>query len=219
MNEPYPISLILKDRRVAVIGGGEVAERKIMSLLDTGAKITVIAPEVTNTIKSLAEEKRLCLKQRDFAESDGEGSFLVFVATNSNKLNRKVSRMARGKGFWVNCVDVPEECDFYVPSFFRRGSLTLAVSTAGKIPALAKKVNRELQRAFGEVFAEYVDLLAKVRENIIKERSFDSQKKKELLEALMGSRLLDLLKEGKRQEALTVIRDFLKENFIKELKV
>ena len=160
MNEPYPINLILKNKQVTVIGGGKVAERKITSLIDTGAKITVIAPEATEKIKSLAEGKRLVFKQKNFSDDDIEGSFLVFVSTDSNEVNHRVSRVAREKGILVNCVDTPEECAFFVPSFFRRGSLTLAVSTGGKIPALAKKISRELQISYGEVFAEYVDLIA-----------------------------------------------------------
>ncbi|MBW1679461.1 MAG: bifunctional precorrin-2 dehydrogenase/sirohydrochlorin ferrochelatase, partial [Deltaproteobacteria bacterium] len=201
MNEPYPINLILKNKPVTVIGGGEVAERKITSLIDTGAKITVVAPEATEKIKSLAEGKRLVFKQKNFSDDDIEGSFLVFVSTDSNEVNHRVSRVAREKGVLVNCVDTPEECDFFVPSFFRRGSLALAVSTGGKIPALAKKISRELQISYGEVFAEYVDLLAAAREKIKKEVSLNSQQRKELIENLIDSNLLELLKQGKKQEA------------------
>jgi precorrin-2 dehydrogenase/sirohydrochlorin ferrochelatase len=209
VNEPYPIILILKNKPVTVIGGGKVAERKITSLIDTGARITVVAPEATEKIKSLAEGKRLVFKQKNFSDDDIEGNFLVFVSTDSNEVNHRVSRVAREKGVLVNCVDTPEECDFFVPSFFRRGSLTLAVSTGGKIPALAKKISRELQISYGEVFAEYVGLLAEAREKIKKEVSLNSQQKNDLITKLINSNLLELLKQGKKKEALIFIRDFL----------
>jgi precorrin-2 dehydrogenase/sirohydrochlorin ferrochelatase len=212
MNELYPIFLILKDRPVAVIGGGKVAERKIMSLLDTGAKITVIAPEVTEKIKSLVEQKRLFYQPRSFIEEDIEEKFMVFISTDSAEVNRRISRLARKKGILVNCVDTPEECDFFVPSFFRRGSLTFALSTGGKIPALAKKIRGELQLSYGEVFAEYIELLAEARKKIIKECPLKSKKKKELMEKLMNSNLLALLKAGKKDEAIKFIRDFLQKN-------
>jgi len=212
MNELYPIFLILKDRPVAVIGGGKVAERKIMSLLDTGAKITVIAPEVTEKIKSLADQKRLFYQPRNFIEEDIEGKFMVFISTDSAEVNRRISRLAREKGILVNCVDTPEACVFFVPSFFRRGSLTFALSTGGKIPALAKKIRRELQLSYGEVFAEYLELLAEARKKIIKEFPLESKKKKELIEKLLNSNLLALLKAGKKDEAIRFIKDFLQKN-------
>jgi len=212
MNRPYPINLILKEKPVAVIGGGEVAERKIKSLLDTGAKITVIAPEVTENIRLLADQKRVLLKQRHFADYDIEGKFLVFVSTDSDKANRRASRLAKEKGILVNCVDTPEECDFFAPSFFRRGSLTFAVSTGGKIPVLAKKIKNEIQLSYTEVFAEYVDLLATVREKIIKENYLNPQEKKKLLKTLIDSDLLSLLRKGKKIEASRFIRNFLRKN-------
>ena len=183
-----------------------------MSLLDTGAKITVIAPEVTEKIKSLADQKRLFYQPRNFIEEDIEGKFMVFISTDSAEVNRRISRLAREKGILVNCVDTPEACVFFVPSFFRSGSLTFALSTGGKIPALAKKIRRELQLSYGEVFAEYLELLAEARKKIIKEFPLESKKKKELIEKLLNSNLLALLKAGKKDEAIRFIKDFLQEN-------
>jgi len=216
VNEPYLISVLLQNRRVAVIGGGNVAERKIMSLLDTGAKVTVIAPEVTEKIKSLANEGKLSLKQRDFIDGDIERNFFVIVSTDSDEVNRRISRLAREKGVLVNCVDTPEECDFFVPSFFRRGSLTLAISTGGKIPALAKKIRRELQILYGKEFAAYIDSLAEARGKIIKDSILNAQQKRELIEKLLESNLLSLLKEGKKNEATKFIRDFLQQNLYRK---
>jgi siroheme synthase, N-terminal domain len=212
MIEPYPLSLLLNNRAVAVIGGGGIAERKVLSLLDTGAKITVIAPKATKKIKSLAAKKKVVLKLRNFVHDDLKGKLLIFAATNLDEVNKQVSRLARKKGILVNCVDDPKECDFFVPSFFRRGSLLLTVSTGGKIPALAKKIRRDIELSYGALFAEYVTLLAKARGAIYRKASLSFQKKRDLIEKLVESNILPLLKAGKKKEASKIIQEFLQKN-------
>jgi len=212
MKEPYPIYLVLKDKPIAVIGGGKVAERKIIGLLDTGAKITVIAPKVTHRIRSLACEGKLRLEQRAMIKSDLVGKAVVFVATDSDEGNRRFSSLARESGALVNCVDTPEACDFFVPSSFRRGSLSFAISTGGRIPALAKRMREKLQGIFGEEYAEYVELLAMGRKRIIEQPPKGYRNKKELIEQLIDIDLLPLLKEGKKMEALDLVEDVLRQN-------
>jgi len=210
MIEPYPLNLLLNNRAVAVIGGGGVAERKVLSLLDTGAKITVIAPKASKKIKSLAAKKRVVLNLRDFVHDDLKGKLLIFAATNSDEVNKHVAHAARKKGILVNCVDDPKACDFFVPSFFRRGSFVLAISTGGKVPALSKKIRRDIELSYGAIFAEYVKLLARARGIVYRKASLSFQKKRDLIEKLIESNVLFLLKEGKRKEAAKFIQEFLK---------
>ena len=210
MIEPYPLNILLKNKAIAVIGGGKIAERKILGLLDTGAIIRVVAPKATKKIKSLAAKKKVVLNLRDFVHDDLNGNLLIFAATNSDEVNKQVARSARKRGILVNCVDNPKECDFFVPSFFRRGSFLLAISTGGKIPALSKKIRRDIERSYGALFAEYVTLLAKVREKIYQKPSLSFQQKKDLIEKLIEINILSLLKEGKKKEASKVIQSFLK---------
>lgn len=212
MKEPYPIYLVLKDKSVAVIGGGKIAERKIIGLLDTGATITVIAPGVTKRIRALVREGRIQLELRNMIESDLDGKPVVFAATDSDEINRCVCSLARERGALVNCVDTPEECDFFVPSFFRRGSLSFAISTGGKVPGLAKKIRKKLQRIFGEEYAAYVELLAMGRERIMKANPNCYHKKKQLIEKLIDADLLSLLRDGKQREALGLVEDVLQQN-------
>jgi len=212
MIEPYPLSLLLNNRAVAVIGGGGIAERKVLRLLDTGAKITVIAPKATKKIKSLAAKKKVVLKLRNFVHYYLKGKLLIFAATNSDEVNKQVSRLARKKGILVNCVDDPKECDFFVPSFFRRGSLLLAVSTGGKIPALAKKIRRDIELSYGALFAEYVKLLAKARGAIYRKAPLSFQKKRDLIEKMIESNILSLLKKGKKKKVSKIIQEFLQKN-------
>ena len=212
MTEPYSINIILKNRPVAVIGGGKVAERKILGLLDTGARITVIAPAVTGKIKTWAGQKKVILKAKDFEEKDLKGKTLVFAATDSDEVNKQVARRARKQGVLVNCVDKPKECDFFVPSFFRRGSLLVTVSTGGKVPALAKGVRGEIEVSFDEVFADYVEMLSQARESIYQNSALDTKKKMEVIEKLLESKLLSLLKKGKKREAKKFLKEFLQEH-------
>jgi precorrin-2 dehydrogenase/sirohydrochlorin ferrochelatase len=169
----------------------------------------VIAPKATKKIKSLAAKKKVVLKLRDFVHDDLKGKLLIFVATNSDEVNKQVAHAARKKGILVNCVDDPEECDFFVPSFFRRGSFVLAISTGGKVPALSKKIRRDIELSYGAIFAEYVKLLAKARSTIYRKASLSFQKKKDLIEKLIDSSILPLLKAGKRKEASQLIQKFL----------
>ena len=214
MIEPYPLNILLKNRAVAVIGGGKVAERKVLGFLNTGAKVTVVAPKATQKIKSLATKKRIVLKDRDFVSDDLKGKLLVFAATNSDEVNKQVAHLARKKGILVNCVDSPKECDFFVPSFFRRESLLFTVSTGGKLPALAKKIRKDIEFSYGKVFAEYVNLLAKAREKIYQKSSLGFQQKKDLVEKLIESNILSLVKKGKKKEAARFIREFLQKNLL-----
>jgi len=102
----------------------------VLSLLGTGAKITVIALKATKKIKSLVA-KRVVLNLRDFVHDDLKGKLLIFAATNSDEVNKQVAHAARKKGILINCVDDPKECDFFVPSFFRRGSFVVSICTWG----------------------------------------------------------------------------------------
>ena len=209
MSEPYPLSLVLQNQSVAVIGGGTVAERKVLSLLDTGAKLTVIAPKATDTIKDLAKKKKLTLFRREVIDEDISGKLLVFVATNSDEVNRWVSQVARKQGILVNCVDTPEECSFYVPSFFRRGSLTLSISTGGNIPALAKKLRKELQVTYDELYGDFVTLLAQGRKRLLNNKTLNEEQRKKILNELIDSDLFTLVREGRTKEAPHYVNDFI----------
>jgi precorrin-2 dehydrogenase/sirohydrochlorin ferrochelatase len=209
MSEPYPLSLVLRDQPVAVIGGGTVAERKIAGLLDTGARLTVIAPKATDRIKDLAAAKKLTLIRREVIDEDLAGKLLVFVATSSEKVNRWVSRAARRRGSLVNCVDTPDECTFYVPSFFRRGSLTLSISTGGKIPALAKRLRKKLQDMYDESYSDFVAMLAQGRTKLLQNHNLTEEQRKKILEELMESALFTLITEDRTEEAPQFVHDFI----------
>src|SRR3990172_2612657 len=120
----YPLFINLRGKKCVVIGGGRVALRKAISLLECGAKVTVVSPTFVAGFKRLKERKTIQLVKRNFAPGNTEGATLVIAATDSQKTNQKIADGAQKHGALVNVVDDPEDSDFIVPSFFRRGDLT-----------------------------------------------------------------------------------------------
>ena len=153
--ELFPIYLNLHQRTCLVIGGGSVSSRKITHLLRCGARVTVVAPEAEEEIKQLARGGEIIWEPRGFVESDLEAMFLVFSATDEEGLNHRISMLCQERNIPINVVDDPPHCSFFVPAVVRRGSLALAISTAGKSPMYARKLKEQLQEI---VTAEYGEL-------------------------------------------------------------
>lgn len=152
-----------------VVGGGKVASRKVEALLEYGANVRVVAPEICGELEELAAEKaaRLQLKKRVFAPDDVSGMSLVIAATSDNDCNRSVAAACRALHIPVNVVDVPELCDFYFPALVRRGDLVLGVSTGGKSPAFARSLRRWLEAHLPASLEEKLERAGKLREVIL----------------------------------------------------
>ena len=144
-----------------LVGGGEVANRKVKKLSQARAKVVVISPEVQPELASMAVEVR----RRPYRAGDLEGAFLAFAATDRREVNAAVAREARERGIPVNVADRPVEGDFALPSTLRRGRLQVAVSTGGASPALARRIRQELEDAFAFEWANLVEELSRARRN------------------------------------------------------
>ena len=140
----YAVCLDMTDRPCLVVGGGPVAERKVAGLLDAGARLTVVSPSATDRLREWARADRIRLLPREYAAADLAGQAVVFVATDDGGINAGVARDARAVGVLVNAVDDPAHCDFILPAVLSRGEITVAVSTGGASPALARAVRDEL---------------------------------------------------------------------------
>ena len=162
----FPIYLDMSRRRCLVIGGGAVAERKIAALLETGAEVTVLAPDVTDAVAGLSKQNAIRFTARCYEAGDLDGFELAFVATDDPQVNAAVYREGRSRGVWVNSADDPARCDFILPSVLRRGDLTVAVSTGGTSPALARTVREELELYFTQEYESLAKLAAEVREEL-----------------------------------------------------
>lgn len=130
----YPVSLVLQDRAALVVGGGAVATRKVEGLLPAGAHVTVVAPEVTEALRALADAGRCAWRAKAYDAADLSGADIVFVATDDEDVNAQAYRDASGAHLMVNVADRPELCTFFLPSVLRRGKLSIAVSTEGASP-------------------------------------------------------------------------------------
>jgi precorrin-2 dehydrogenase/sirohydrochlorin ferrochelatase len=163
----FPMFVKLDGRPVLVVGAGMIGEQKIRGLLDTGARIRVVALQSTSAVREWVGIGQITLEERAFAAADLDGMFLVVVATASRVVNEDVFREAHRRGVLCNVVDVPEQCDFFYPAVVHRGDLQIAVSTAGQSPSLAQKLRQQLERQFGPGYAEWVARLGATRREVL----------------------------------------------------
>ncbi|SDM97450.1 precorrin-2 dehydrogenase / sirohydrochlorin ferrochelatase [Fictibacillus solisalsi] len=179
----YPIVLELKGKQAVVVGGGTVAFRKIQGLLETGAFVKVISPEVIDDIKTLHAANKVMWKRKKAEPVDYEHAFIIFAATNNREVNQEVARHA-GPFRLVNVVDQPSLGSFTVPAVARRGRLVLSVSTGGASPILAKRIRNDLLAAYPEDYAAYTEFLFYCREKLKKWKASPEEKQKLLHEIL-----------------------------------
>jgi len=200
MGHLYPIFLNLADKKCLVIGGGKVAQRKIETLLEYKAQVMVVSPSATDSINDWAERKLITWEARLFEPSDLDHVFMVFIATGDSRTNKEIAALCRDRDIMVNAVDDPENCDFYVPAILRRESLCIAVSTEGKSPLLAAKLRNELENMIPAEYGDWVEILGRLREEI-KSSDLDISQRQQVFSDLVYSDILDLLIQGRKQEA------------------
>jgi siroheme synthase-like protein len=203
----YPASLNIHGKRCVVIGGGEVALRKARALLDCGAKVTVVSPTLHPDLAKLGEARRIRPIHREFQPEDLADASIAIAATDVKEVNQRVADAGREQGVFVNVVDDSERSDFIVPSFFRRGGLTIAVSTSGMSPALARKIRTRLEGIFGREFGRLLSMIKDVRSELKGQGiavSADAWQ-----EALDVDLLVGLVRAGQSEEARTLLRSRL----------
>lgn len=203
----YPVFLKISGKKCVVVGGGQVARRKVKTLLEHGASVEVISPEPCPELNKLVERGEIRLLRRGYQAGDLEGAFLAIAATDNRALNRQVLKEAQERAVLVSVADDPENSDFIVPSAVRRGTLSIAVSTGGVSPALARKIRTRLEEEFGDEYASLVRLVGEVRAEVrrrgIKVGGDDWQ------EALDLDLLTRLLKKGDEKKAKAVLLENL----------
>ena len=164
----YPINLNLNGKKVVVVGGGRIAERKITGLIEAMALVTVISPKITSELITYAEEGKIIWREKEFTAEDIRDAFLVFAATNQPEINLAVKEAAAPHQL-ISRVDDPEESNFILPAVVNRGKLSITVSTSGASPILAKKIKQEIADRYGPEYKEYVDFLYSCRKRILEE--------------------------------------------------
>jgi len=190
----------LNGRRCVVVGGGLIAQRKVTTLLRCGADVTVVSPTLTRRLAGYARRRRIRHLARPFRPADLSGAWLVLAATDDQRANELVYRSATRRRIFTNVVDQKPLCSFIAPAIVRRGPLTVAVSTGGASPALAKRIRRELGEQLGGDYVAMLRLLASLR-GVAKRRLPSPRDRKRYFDALVDGRVFALVKAGKPGEA------------------
>lgn len=201
----YPVCLDIKNRDCLVVGGGAVACRKVKTLLECGARVTVVSPVFSRELENM-DNKFLTLVRRPYEEADVAGRFLVIGATNDEAENRKISRDAESSNILCNIADVPDACNFILPAIVRRGDLLLAISTCGNSPAFAKHLRKNLEKTFGEEYTEFLRLMGAVRKKLL-DTQHAPEEHKPLFEALISAGLLEMVREKKTNDINRLLKD------------
>ena len=206
MADGFPIVLDLRDRSCLVVGGGPVAEAKVLSLLRAGASLTVVSPTLTEGLAALARDGRIGHVARPYGRADLDGQWLVFVATGDPSVTTAVREDARAARVWVNAADDPVYCDFLLPSVLRRGRLVVAVGSGGGSPGLARAIREDLEAHFPEDYALLLDLAADVRRG---SRGRPGAPGGDAWRGALDPEIRRLLGEGRRDEAEALLRQRL----------
>lgn len=196
----YPAFLDITERKCVVIGGGRVAERKCPPLIRAGAKVVVISPTLTQGLEALKKRGLIRHIGRRYRRGDMKSAFVAIAATDSREINLKVVADATMYKTLLNVVDNPPLCNFIVPSVLRRGSLTIAISTGGVSPAMARTIRKSLEGLYRAEFSKYLKFLNTIRTKAMKEIP-DKRKRSALLKGLASQEIMRLLFQKGFREA------------------
>lgn len=206
----YPVNLKISGRLCLVVGGGNVALRKIHSLIGCNARVTVISPQVVDEILMLAEKGDITLHLREYQPGDLAGGFLVFSATDNPGVQEQIGREAAERNILLNSADNPRRCDFQVPAKIRRGELLLTVSTGGASPALSKLIREQLEEQFNDEYNKVISLFARIREVVVPAAG-NSAANRTLFQELLHSEIVDLTHRGEWSRVREILAALLPE--------
>lgn len=208
----YPVNLDVKDRNCLVVGGGRVGTRKVRTLLECGARVTVISPEATPELEALAGQGQIRWHTRDYRASDLDNAFLVIGATDDQRLNLKIHQDADKAQRLCNIADQPDLCNFILPAIMRQGALMITVSTGGKSPAFAKHLRQQLEKHYGPEYGALLQLMGAIRKRLLAEEHAP-EAHKTLFEQLIGGGLLEMIRSDDRKKINSLLTRILGPGF------
>ena len=201
----YPINLDIRDKKSLLVGGGEVALRKVKCLLKSGSKVKIVSPELTKSFREFINSREyfesrdsfnrqkysgnLQYFKRRFTEDDLEDICLVIAATNNEEVNKRIVRIANKNGVMVSAVDNKEISDFTLPAVIDRGDFLLSFCTCGNLPALSKRLREEFEEEFGREYAFFLDMMCELRSEII-DKVDDEDKRSKIFNNLADRKLI-----------------------------
>lgn len=207
-----PIFLDVRGRNCVVIGGGDIAERKVRSLVEAGASVTVISPKVTAGLAAMVRAQTIRHLERVYRRGDLIGAFLAYEASGDGLAAQAAAAEARDYGVPLNVADVPEFCSFITPAVVHRGDLQIAISTGGASPALARKIREELEARFGPEYESIVDFLTTVR-RWLQSHEANGGARAQRLSALVNSDVLECFRRADFAGAEAIARRVLGASF------
>jgi len=208
----YPVHLDIQNRNCLVVGGGGVGTRKVKTLLDCGARVTLVSPKVSPQLRDLAASGDIILKERSYQSDDLSNMFLVIGATDDEKLNKQISSDADRLNTLCNIADRPEVCNFILPSIVHRDDLVITISTSGQSPAMAKKLRKSLENQFGKEYGTLLRLMGAIRKKLL-QQAHEPEAHKPLFEQLINSDLIGMIQENKNNDINALLFDILGEGF------
>jgi len=204
----YPIYLDLKDRNCLVVGGGSVGARKVNTLLECGASVTVVSPTVTEPLRVLSQNNSILFKQREYQSVDLTDMILVIGATDDRTLNYRIYEEATALNILCNIADQPDICHFILPAVVNRGDLIIAVSTSGNSPAFAKQLRKDLEAQFGPEYDVFLRLMGQIRKKLLKDHH-EPEAHKPLFEKLISEGLLNFVKNEDEKNIDALLKSVL----------
>jgi precorrin-2 dehydrogenase/sirohydrochlorin ferrochelatase len=212
MPKYYPIMLDVRGREAIVIGGDALAAEKAAALFRSGARVTAISPAFGAELQEQAARQEVTLLSKAYKPGDLARAFVVIAATNDPQLIEQIWQETQERGQLVNIVDVPARCNFILPSIMRRGQLTIAVSTEGASPSLAKRIRQQLEDIFPPAYDRYMQLATVARTLLRERKDISYDQRDQFFGDFFTSEILHLLSVGNEQEALTITVQLLKQH-------
>ena len=206
----YPVYVQLEGKKVVVVGGGNVAHRKVLALLECGAVIHLAGRALTPELQKMVEKKEIHFLGREFKDEHLNNAFMIIAATDDKDLNHQISTCAREKGVWVNAVDQPPHCDFIVPSILKRGDLLIAISTSGKSPALARRIRKGLEAQFGQEYEAFLSMMGRLRKEVLS-LGLPQKENSRIFQKIVDSDLLENISDGFSQRMEAYLKNILPE--------
>ncbi|MBW2709343.1 MAG: bifunctional precorrin-2 dehydrogenase/sirohydrochlorin ferrochelatase [Deltaproteobacteria bacterium] len=206
----YPIFVQLEGKKVVVVGGGNVAHRKVLALLECGASVYLAGRELVAALEQMVEKGEIHFLGREFKDEYLDPAFMTIAATDDKDLNHRISACAREKGVLVNAVDQPPDCDFIVPSILKRGDLLIAISTSGKSPALARRIRKGLEAQFGQEYEMFLTMMGRLRKEILS-LGLPQKENSRIFQKIVDSDLLENFSDDFPQKMAVYLKKVLPE--------
>lgn len=212
MAKYYPMMLNIENKKCVVVGGGTIAYRKCLELLQYGGLVTVVADNIKGKFEELIEAKTIKYIKAYYEECYIEDAFIVIASTDNSNVNSQIFKDCSKRDILVNVVDDPINCNFIVPAKIRRGDLTISVSTNGKSPVLSKQIKEELEKHYDESYGVLIDILGELRQEVIKKVNSPAARKL-IFEKMLTQEYLQKTRSLTKEQIKAELRELINEYY------